>query len=211
MICNATDHRRRSFMPLVAFEQSQQAQAFMLRAEVVDEPYREHPRLQGLALTAQISRLSGRAAQTSAKGPVKPFDENGNHLFVSRCSAPLNPRDEALIELGDVQPGKDIAEGIVRWNSIRQIQKGTQPVCIRFTPLLHFREPLVSADRRQDGDGDDVDQFAPFVLIVSTRIRQLREVVKYRWSFCFVCFYGGHCEIIFIDSRSHFSRWIYLL
>src|SRR5262249_17034725 len=118
---------------------------------------------------------------------------NGNQLSVSQDSNRLHPGDEALLEFSGVQLGKDIAKGIVRWDSIRQFQKGAQPVSVRFTPLFHFSEVLGSTDRRQYGDSDDVDQFVTFVLIVSTRVRQLREVVKYRWCFCFVCFFGGHC------------------
>lgn len=47
----------------------------MLHTEIVDATYKEHPRLQGLALPGQGSRPSRQAAQASAKGPVQPFDE----------------------------------------------------------------------------------------------------------------------------------------
>jgi hypothetical protein len=47
-------------------------------------------------------------------------------------------------------------------------------------PLLHFGEVLRSADRRQDGDGDDADQFVAFVIaIISARISKLRKRVQY--------------------------------
>jgi len=144
MICNATSHRWCSFKPLVASEESRQAQSFALYAEVIDATYKEHPRLQSLALPGQRLRPSGQTVQTSAKCPVKPFDEKGNRFSVSRCSDRLSLREEALFEIGGVQLGKDVSEGIERWNSIRQFQKGTQPVYIRFAPLLHFREALRS-------------------------------------------------------------------
>src|SRR5262245_11812168 len=59
---------------------------------------------------------------------------NCNHLSISQSSDRINPRDEALLEFNGVQPGKDLATGIVRWNSIRQFQKGAEPVFIRFPP-----------------------------------------------------------------------------
>src|SRR6266508_4244065 len=114
---------------------------------------------------------------------------NCNYLSISQSSDSADPRDEALLEFGGVQLGKNIAKGIVRWNSVRQLQKSAQPVYIGFTTLFHFGEVLGSADRRQDGDGDDVDQLVALVLIISARIGKFREIVQYRLGFCLLSFF----------------------
>ena len=117
-------------------------------------------------------------AQTPVMRAAQRLAINGDDLPVSRRSDRINPRDEALLEFSGGQPGKDIAEGIVRWDSVRQFQKGAQPVFIRFTPLFHFSEVLGSADRRQDGDGDNVDQFVASVLIITARIGKICKIIQ---------------------------------
>jgi hypothetical protein len=42
---------------------------------------------------------------------------NGNQISVSHCSDRVNPGDEALLEFGGVQFGKNIAKGIPFGNS----------------------------------------------------------------------------------------------
>src|SRR6266498_1743648 len=121
---------------------------------------------------------------------------NCNYLSISQSSDSADPRDEALLEFSGVQLGKDITKGIVRWNSVRQLQKGAKPVHIGFTPLFHFGEVLGSTDRRQDGDSNDVDQLVALVLIISARIGQLREIVQYCLGFCLFIFFRGHCGFV---------------
>ncbi len=70
----------------------------------------------------------------------------------------LHPTHKTGLKLLCIQPGKDQAKGVMRWDSVRESQHRFQPVLIGVSKLFCLDPVIRSAYDCTDCDNDDVAQ-----------------------------------------------------
>ena len=129
MIGKASGNSRCSRDPLVAADDTGQAQAFMRRAEVVDTTHQVHQWLQGFRVAKQSSAASCQGCQARTKGGIQSFDESRvelgsaatfgqqdlSHFQTAQCHAFDDINDAlalvTLDHLTDMESGQEINRG----------------------------------------------------------------------------------------------------
>ena len=91
----------------------------------------------------------------------------------------LGPGDEAILQLHRVQPGEDIAEGVVGWNAVGQLQEALKPGQFALAEKLNMDPGIGAADGGADGDGRNVHRFVMSGTFHSG-IVQLGEMIETR-------------------------------
>jgi len=108
----------------------------------------------------RTSRLAQAQALTIGWPPCLGHDRgigaavavDGDELALRDLEHRADPQKEALFELFGAQPGEDVAEGVVRGNSMGQFQKPSEPLDLGTAELLDFNPVVCAADDGADGD-----------------------------------------------------------
>jgi len=81
-----------------------------------------------------------------------------NDLPGSEFSDATDPIKERLLELAWIKAGENSAEGVVGGNTVRQSEKGFEPVELATTEQLEILPGLSSADGGADRDDKNIDE-----------------------------------------------------
>jgi hypothetical protein len=93
----------------------------------------------------------------------------------SQAAQRFGPGLETSLKRGWVQIPKDAAEGVMRWNAVRQRQEALEPGSLRLTEHLDINPVVSPTDHRTEGDTDDAEQWMLHVLSAA-RIGQPSKV-----------------------------------
>ena len=94
---------------------------------------------------------------------AKALAIDGHELAAGELDHRGHPLLEAAIEGPGVQATEDIAEGVVGGDAVGQVQEGLQPGEPGPAILGHGGPAVGPTDHREEGDGEEIDQFVAAV------------------------------------------------
>ena len=127
------------------------------------------PRVSVLAEAQALTRacpvprygVDGPLARIAVVGTPYRLAVAGHHFPGDQVGHRLGPGHEALLELLRVQPGADVAEGVVGRDAVGQFQEGLEPFQIALAEQFDVDPGVGAADDGADGNCNDVQQLVP--------------------------------------------------
>ena len=101
---------------------------------------------------------------------------DSHHLARQKGRHRLGPLHEAPLELLRVQPGENVAEGVVGRDSVGQVQKGAEPLLLALAEHLHIDPGIGAANHGADGNGHDVQQLVPLAPLYPWVLQALKMI-----------------------------------
>ena len=115
-------------------------------------------RYGGIGRGPSANQMDGPSARLRIVGTTHRLAVYGHHLAGHEGRHRLGPLHETALELLRVQPGENVAEGVVGGNAVGQVQKGAEPLLLALAEHLHVDPGIRAADYGADGDCHDVQQ-----------------------------------------------------
>ena len=110
-------------------------------------------------------QVDGPLARIAVVGTPYRLAVDGHHFPGDQVGHRLGPGHEALLELLRVQPGEDVAEGVVGRDAVGQFQEGLEPFQLALAEQFDVDPGVGAADDGADGNGNDVQQLVPLAAV----------------------------------------------
>jgi hypothetical protein len=124
------------------------------------------------------NQVDGILAFRPVVGATSLLTIHGDNLAPRGLENGLYPGDKAGLELLAIDSSKDPAKGVMRWSTVLQFQKLSQPVEPFVTEQLHVIPGLSATDDSADGNHDDIDQ-AMVDEMLGPWVFQISEMLSY--------------------------------
>ena len=119
---------------------------------------------------------NGCFASWPVEGAAQFLTINGHHLGGEQFGQRADPAQEAGLELGRIETGKDAAKGVMGRDAVRQGQEGREPGQLPVAEGLNLNPVVCTTDNGTDGDHQDVQQLMALAA-VNTRVSDPTKVL----------------------------------